>query len=85
MSKSAATRKKILDAGLRSWPDVSSRRVGDESGLTHSAVLYHYPANSLRDAVAQHAIDVRDVRVLRFLFAEEHRFVDGLDPVEFGV
>lgn len=67
----------ILAIGVRLWAagiEPSARRIAAEAGLAgHAAVLYHFTTSSrLRDAVARHAVDTGDSRVIVRLIAEKH-------------
>lgn len=75
------TREKILNAGLNLWPNVTASTVGRAAGLSHAAVLYHFPG-TLRDAVADHAVATGDSRVIVQLMAAGHSAVDKLSPAD---
>lgn len=72
------TRDKCLKAGLKLWPNVTAVAVGKAVGLTHSAVLYHFQNNSLKDAVAAYAVERGDKRVMAQLIVSRHKAVKGL-------
>ncbi len=76
------TREKILNAGLKIWPDVSLSKIGRETGLTHAAISYHFPLDQLRDRIAEHAVEVGDSRVVVQLIAERHPAVDDMPAGE---
>jgi len=68
------TKERILQAGLKMWPYISANAIARELGLSgHAAILYHFP--KLRDAIAYHAVDVGDKRVIGYLTLEGHRAV----------
>jgi len=59
------TRAGIIAAGLALWREtsanVSARAIGKATGLTHSAVLYHYgTSDALKDAIAREAVRIGD-------------------------
>jgi len=66
------TRERILKAGVELWPDVTLQAVADKVGLTHPAILHHFPQNTLKDAVAEHAVETGDSNVIVQLFASTH-------------
>ena len=76
-------KRSILDAGLTVWPDVTWRSVAAVTGLTHPAIGYHFPNNTLKDAVAQHAIDTENVGVIRQMIVSEHPLSAGLDRAKW--
>lgn len=70
-------KRQILDAGLEIWrdrpSDLSARRIAGKLQMTHGSVHYHFGnAASLRNAIAKHAIEVGDARVIAMLVAEKH-------------
>lgn len=83
MTKAEKTKRAILNAGLICWPDISARRVGAECGLTHTAVLHHFPGDgALKQAVAKHAVEVEDSRVVRLLICNEDALVAHMCALE---
>lgn len=84
MKKSAGekTREKILNAGVALWPDVSALAVAHAAGLTHPAVLYHFPDGTLKDAIAEHAVDVGESRVIIQLIAADHKAIKSLSAAD---
>lgn len=76
-------RTAILDEGLKLWPHVSARGIARILHIDHSSVLYHFGSVArLRYAVAAHAIERRDDRVIRYLIAEKHDVIASLPPGE---
>lgn len=73
------TRRSILEMGAQLWavdPQyVTARRIAKELGLTHGAVSYYFARGerSLRDAVAFHAIEQGEARVIVSLIAMQHK------------
>ena len=61
MKAGERTRQAILRTGLALWcadplKPVSARKIGQEMGITHGAVLYHFKtSDKLRDALASEA------------------------------
>lgn len=76
------TKKRILQAGVDIWPDLSLTKVAAKANLTHAAVLYHFSRDALRDAVAEYAVQTRASRVIVQLITEGHRAVADLSPGE---
>lgn len=66
------TRAKILKIGLGLWPNITLQAVADKIGMTHATVLYHFPGGSLKDAVAFHAVEKGNSRVIVQLIASNH-------------
>jgi len=64
-------KRTILDAALKTWPDVSYRAVGKAADMTHSNVFYHFP-DGLEDAVIEHAHAVGDRKMIQKLIVSEH-------------
>lgn len=74
---------KILNAGLKLWPDVSARGIGRELKLTHSAVLYHFGnSKALGEAVASHAVAMGKSAVIVELIAQRHKSVAAMPDKE---
>ena len=83
MKKAEETKLKILNAGLICWPDISTRNVGTQCRLTHSAVLHHFPGDGvLREAIASHAVDTGNKRVVRLLICQDHPAIMHMQPLE---
>lgn len=75
-------KQKILKAGLRLWPEASLTNVAKAAGMTKAAVLYHYPAGTLQDSIAEHAVAIKDSRVVVQLIGAGHKAAEGLSPSE---
>ena len=79
MKHGETIRRKILAAGVRLWAaggesQVTLERVALACNLTHSGVLYHFKsAGRMRHAVACHAIETDESRVIVQLQAINHR------------
>jgi len=83
MSKSEETKLKILKAGLICWPDISARKVGEQCGMTHTAILHHFSGEgTLKNAIAEHAVEVEDLRVVRLLICNDHPSILHLPPLD---
>lgn len=66
-------RLQILNAGLEIWPDITPSSVARAAGMkSHAAVLYHFPRNELKNAIAEHAIATGHSRVIIQLIARGH-------------
>lgn len=67
-------RLKILEAGLKVWPDVTASSVARAGGFNSpNAVLYHFPRKTLKNAVAEHAVDTGCSKVIVQLIAHGHK------------
>lgn len=79
-----STRDKILDAGVALWPHVSPSSVAREMGLnSHVNVLYYFKTTqALKDAVAQHAVDTGNSKVIVQLLAVGHTVVSKMRPTD---
>lgn len=76
------TREKILQAGVKLWPHVTFHNVAGLSGLTPPAVLYHFPNGTLKDAVAEYAVEVGESKVIVQLMAADHKAAKKLSPAD---
>jgi len=76
------TREKILNAGVKLWPNVTLSSVGRELELTHAAISYHFPGDSLKSVVAEHAVTTGVSRVIVQLIAEKHPAVSTMPTGE---
>jgi len=81
VKKSEKTRKLILDAGLKMWPDVSARGIARQIGMTHAAIAYYFTQN-LKDAIAEHAVKTGKTRIIAQLIAAKHKAVRNLTAEE---
>lgn len=79
------TKRDILEMGLRLWlvdpAYVTARRIAAELNIVHGTVGYHFSRGerSLRDAVAFHAVEQGEARVIASLIIERHKAVSHLD------
>lgn len=79
MRRGDEQRARILCAGLRLWPAASARAIGAALGMSHSNVLYHFGnADGLRNAIAAHAVQRGESRVITYLIAEKHAAVSDM-------
>ena len=76
------TKKKILKAGMKLWPKVTSSGVGKEIEMTHASVLYHFPNDTLKDAVATYAVKKGNSKIIVQLLTEKHPAVEKLSKRE---
>ena len=75
MKKGEATKLLMLETGVKLWPNVTARAIGRKIGLTHSAVAYHFNDGELIDAVAAHAVETGNSKVIAQLIATNHKAV----------
>ena len=76
------TREKILKAGVDLWPHASPTAIARELDMTHPAVLYHFPDDSLLDAIAEYAVKIGESRVILQLIASRHKAVKKLSVAD---
>jgi len=85
MKRGEQTKKKILEMGLKMWLEnpnsVNSHAISKRIGMTHASIIYHYPYG-VRNAVAEYALEVENVKVIAQLIAEDHPCVQKLSPSE---
>ncbi len=72
-------KKMILDTGVKLWPNVTAREIARRLGVTHPAVGYHF-GETLRDAVAEHAVETGNARVIAQLIVSKHKAARKLSP-----
>ena len=79
------TKRKILDTGLMVWKvnplGVNAYAIARVMGITHGAVLYHFPT-SVRDAVAEHAVEMEDRKIIAQLITANHSSICHLSVKE---
>lgn len=76
-------KEKILKAGLTCWPKVTLEGVAKAAKLqSHNAVLYHFPSGTLRDAVAEYAVETGCSKVIVQLIGSGHSAVLDLSPTD---
>lgn len=77
------TKERILDAGVDLWPDITLKAVADAADLKHTAVLYYFPTvSALKTAVARHAVEKGNSRVIVQLLAQKHPSVKDMPPAQ---
>lgn len=74
------TKEAILKAGLELWPDVTPSTIAAKLGITHAAVLYHFP--NVKEAVAQYAVETDCSPVIVQMLATNHKFVRDMPAAE---
>jgi len=57
-------KNKILDAGLRVYPNVTITRIADDLGASKPAVFYHFRADEIKEAVEDYAVEIDDGYVI---------------------
>lgn len=88
MKAGERTKLNILETGLRLWrvdpAYVTARRIASELGMVHGSIAYHFKPGdrSLRDAIAYHAVEQGEARVIVHLIAQNHKAVAGLDDAQ---
>ncbi len=71
MKKGEETKIRILEAGVKLWPNITARAIGEEIGLSHPLVAYYF-GKKIKDAVAAYAIATGKSRVIAQLIAMKH-------------
>jgi hypothetical protein len=85
MNKGDNTKLEFREIGLRLWrvdPSyVTARRIAAELDIAHGTVGYHFARGerTLRDAIAFHAVEQGDRRVMAHLIIERHKAVSHMD------
>lgn len=74
------TKEAILKAGLELWPDVTPSTIAAKLGITHAAVLYHFP--NVKEAVAQYAVESDCSPVIVQMLATNHKLVRDMPAPE---
>lgn len=79
------TYQKILKTGIALWlqnPDnVSALSISTRIGISHATVLYHFPYG-VKDAVAEHAVEIKNARIIAQLIASGHAAIRDMSPTE---
>lgn len=79
------TREKILKAGVKMWKEsnvpITANSISRRMGITAPAVYYHFPYG-IKDAVAEYALEKKDVYVVAQLIVTSHPLVRDLSPSE---
>jgi hypothetical protein len=83
-----STKTKILKAGIKLWkknPDLVtalgiSKAVNPP--MVHATILYHFPKDSIKDAVAAYAVETGESGIIAQLILIEHPAVKNLSVEE---
>lgn len=81
MTKGEETKIRILEAGVKLWPNITSRGIANEIGITHPLVA-HYFGKNIKDAVATYAVAEGKSRVITQLIAVKHSAVSKMTAIE---
>lgn len=76
------TRDRILTAGITRWPDITLETIASECNMTRAAILYHFPRKTLKDAIANYAVEIGHSSIIVQLIALKHPAVSGLTQDE---
>lgn len=84
MKAGERTKQKILNAGLDLWPDVTLQGVARALDLNSHVNIFYYFKNvaELKDAVAAHAVETGNSRVIMQLVAANHAAVKDLSQAD---
>lgn len=74
------TRLQILQTGLELWPDVTASAIAAKLGISHVAVLHHFP--DIKDAVAQFALEADYSPVIVQMLATNHNLTRNMSGRE---
>lgn len=74
------TRIRILESGLKLWPDVTPSTIAADLGIAHSTVIHHF--ENVKDAVAQYALDTDCSLVVVQMIASNHKLVRNMKGSE---
>ena len=79
--KGDKTKRAILEIGVKLWPDVTAREIARRLDMSHPVIAYHFGAD-LKDAVAAHAVETGNSRVIAQLIATKHKAVRKMIVLE---
>jgi AcrR family transcriptional regulator len=76
---------KILNKALKMWEqdhnNLTVMGVAKALGMNHANIYHHFP-EGLKDAVAEHAVQTKNTRIVARLIALGHPATDQLCPTE---
>lgn len=75
-------KEKILKAGLKIWPDITGKAIGEKTGISRQAVFKHFPQGTLKNTIAEYAVKTGHSRVILQLIATDHPAIENLAPSE---
>lgn len=83
----ARIRTLILETGAKLWRDdpakVTSRKIASILKMSHGGVLYHFgTVEDMRKAIAVHAIEKGDSRVIVHLIAARHPTIKHMSDAD---
>ena len=76
------TKRKILNVGIMMWLEdpmtVNAHAIAKRMGMTHGAVLYHFP-EGVKDSVALHAVKTGNSKIICQLIVADHIAVEQMN------
>lgn len=81
MKKGDKLRKKILETGVKLWPNVTTCEIARELDITHPNVSYYF-GSKLKDAVADYAVETGNSRVIAQLILTKHKAVKKMSEAD---
>lgn len=81
-------KKTIIEAGVAVWRDqgidkLTLRSIAKLLQITHPAILYHFGTMAnLKNAIAQHALQIGETKIIRYLVVTEHSSVASLTQAQ---
>jgi AcrR family transcriptional regulator len=83
VSKGDRTKEKILNVGMKLWPDVTAREIGRQLEMTHANVAYHFGSQKeLIKSIKKHAIEIGNSRVIAHLILTRDSSVKAMPVAE---
>lgn len=81
MTKGEETKQRILEAGVKLWPNITVRAIAAKLGISHPLICYHF-GKKIEEAIITYAIEAGKSRVIAQLIATKHPAVRKMNPVE---
>lgn len=75
-------KNKILEAGLRTYPNVTITNVANYMGVSKPSVFYYFRANEIKEAVEEYALQVDDKSVIAQMITSKVERVGHLSEKE---
>jgi len=77
VKKGDELKQRILDVGVKMWPNVNTCKIAKKLGIHHPNVYYYF-GKGLKDSVAEYAVQSGNSKVIAQLILTNHKAVKDM-------